>query len=70
MRLGSYVEEAIRNVNKRIKYENMEFSENLSDINYSPKNPFSAVKYKPELDTSDEFTEDLNLFKTLIGVTR
>ena len=54
---------------KRIEDDNMEFNENISDINYSPKNQFSAVEYRPELENSDEFTEyQYNFFQNLIGL--
>ena len=47
----------------------MYFNKNLSEINFSPKNPFSGVEYRPELDTSDECIEDqVNFFQNLIEI--
>ena len=43
MSLDFCVKEAIRNVNRYMKDDNMEFSKKLSDINYSPKNTFYEV---------------------------
>ena len=40
---NSYVKEAIKNVKKRTKDDIMVFNKKISDINYSPKNQFSAV---------------------------
>ena len=52
---------------KGMKDEKMEFNKKLYDNKYSPRYPFSAVEYIPELDTSAECTKDqVNLFHTLI----
>ena len=52
-----------------MKDENIEFKNKLSKINSSPKNPFYAVEYRHELDTSSECTEDkTNFFPNQIGV--
>ena len=52
-----------------MKYGNMEFNKNIPYINYSPKNPFSEVEYRPELDTSADCIEyKVELFQILIGL--
>ena len=37
----SYFKEAIKNVEKRLKEDGLEYNKNISDINYLPKNAFS-----------------------------
>ena len=40
-------------------------------MNYSPKQPFSTTKYRPELDTSAECTDDqVTLYQNMIGILR
>ena len=64
----SYVKEYIRNIKKRMKDEKIKFNKKLSEIKYSPKNPFYAVGYIPELYTSSECTEDqVKFFHKKIG---
>jgi hypothetical protein len=71
MSSDSYVKEAIKNVKARLKKDGLEYNKKLSDINYSPQNPFSAVNYRPELDTSHGCSdEQVTLFQNLIGVLR
>ena len=71
MSSDSYVKEAIKNVKARLRRDGLEYNKKLSDINYSPQNPFSAVNYRPELDTSHECSnEQVTLFQNLIGVLR
>ena len=53
----SYVKEAIKNIKKKLKEDGLEYRNNLSDVNYFPKNPFSSVYYRPELETSMECIE-------------
>ena len=69
MSSGSYLKEAIRNVKKLMKDEKTDFKKKLSGINYSQKNPFYAVEYRPDLENSDEFIDDqVNFFQNLIGL--
>ena len=71
MSSDSYVKEAVRNVKARMKEDNFRFNKKLSDINYSPDNPFSAAGYRPELDLSAECTVDqITYYQNLIGVLR
>ena len=43
----------------------------LSDVNYSPRNTFSSVEYRLELDTSMECNEDqVSLYQNLIEILR
>ena len=53
----SYAKEEINNAKKRLKEDGLEYNNKMSDINYSPNNPFSSVDYRPELDTSMECNE-------------
>ena len=66
-----YVTEAVKNVKKRMKEDGFEFNKKLSDINYSPKQPFSSVSYRPELDCTAECTPPQHqYYQNLIGVLR
>ena len=66
-----YVREAVRNVKERMKKDGFTFNKKLSDKNDSPQSPFSHTKYRPELDSSYECTdEQANYFQSLIGVLR
>lgn len=66
-----YVKKAVRNVKDQMKKDGFTFNKKLSDPNYSPESPFSNLKYRPELDTSYECTEDqANYYQRLIGVLR
>ena len=40
MSYDSYVKETIKNVNKRLKEDGMEYNKKLSEVRYLPKNPF------------------------------
>ena len=52
-----------------MKDKKMEFNKNISDINFSLKNPFSAVEYRPEFDAPDECKEyQVNLSLNIIRV--
>ena len=50
IRYDSYVNEAINNVPKSLKEYGLEYNKKLSDVNYFPKNPFSLVDYRTELE--------------------
>ena len=52
MRSDSYVKKATNNMNKRLNEDGLEYKKNISDVKYSPKNPFSSVDYRPELGPS------------------
>ena len=66
-----YVEEAIKNVEKRLKEDGLKYNKNIYDLNYSTNNPFSSVDYRPELDTFMECTEyQASFYQNLIGVIR
>ena len=66
-----YVKEAVSNVKQRLRHDGYAFNKKLSDPNYSPQQPFSNIKYRPELDVSDECTEDQSsYYQNLIGVLR
>ena len=66
-----YVKEAVANVKQRLKQDGYAFNKKLSDPNYSPQQPFSNIKYRPELDTSLECDDDQgSYYQNLIGVLR
>ena len=67
----SYVKEVIRNIKKKLSHNNLRFNKKLSDLNYSPRAPFSSTDHKSELDVSSECGGDqTNYFQNLIGVLR
>ena len=43
MSLYFYIKESMRDVKNCMKVKNMEFNKKISDINYSPKNPFMPL---------------------------
>ena len=50
---------------------NKRFFKNRSDINYSLKNTFYDVDYRPEFDTSDECTKyKFKYFQKIIVIIR
>ena len=67
----TYVTHAIKNLKKRMESDGYEFNKKLSDFNISAPQPFSAVNYRPELDTSDECNvAQVTFFQNLIGILR
>ena len=46
MRFDSYIKEVIKTVNNRLKEYVLKFNKKLSNVNYSPKNPFPSVDYR------------------------
>lgn len=65
----SYLDKAIKNLKTKLKESGLEFNKKLSDPTYSPKQPFTTTLYRPELDVSDECTdEQITLFQNLIGI--
>lgn len=66
-----YVRDSIKNIKARLKEDGFEFNKKLSDVAYSPQQPFSNAKFKPELDTSPMCNDDqVWYFQNLIGVLR
>ena len=55
---GLYVEEAIKNVKKRLKEYGMEYNKKLFDVKYSPNNPFASVDHRLELDKCMKYKEN------------
>lgn len=67
----TYVKNAVKNVKERMKRDGFEYNRKLSDVRYSPKQPFTHISYKPELDVSAECSDDqMSYFQQLIGVLR
>jgi hypothetical protein len=68
---ASYIRNAVKNVKARLKEDGFQFNSKLSSVEYSTRQPFSSVEYRPELDTSTECnSEQINLYQNLIGVLR
>ena len=71
MSCEQYVKEAVRHVKEKLKMDGYEFNKKLSDVNYSPQQPFTTQSYRPELDSSLQCNdEDVNYYQNLIGVLR
>ena len=67
----SYVKKAIKNLKKNLESNGLEFNKKLSDRAISAPQPFSAVNYCPEIDTSVECDDgQITLYQNLIGVLR
>ena len=66
-----YVRDAVKNIKSRLKEDGLHFDKKLYDPNYSPRQPFSTIKYRPELDTTP-FCSDAQTtyYMNLIGVLR
>ena len=63
------VKEVINSVKKRLKEEAMEYNKKHYVVSYYPKNPFSSVNYRPELDMSMECNEyQVSFYQNLILV--
>ena len=68
-KLSPSVITSILAVKDRLKTEGWEFNKRLSDIRYSPQQPYSSQNYKPELETSTPCTDsEANYFQNLIVV--
>ena len=69
MSSSNYVREALRNIKKDLKQNNLRFNKKLSDPNYSARIPFCPIDYRYELGTT---CDDglINYFHNLIGVLR
>ena len=69
MGADTYTKHAIKNLKKRIAKEGFEFNKKLSDVNYSPQQPFSTISNRPEMDLSDECSDtQIQFFQNLIGI--
>lgn len=67
----SYVKKAIKNLKKKLENDGLGYNKKLSDPNISCPQPFSAVSYRAELDTSVPCTDDqITFFQNLIGILR
>ena len=71
MSCEQYVKDAVKHVKTRLKEEGFEFNKRLSDIRYSPQQPYSTLSYRPELDSSEVCSDsEANYYQNLIGVLR
>jgi hypothetical protein len=67
----TYTTQAIKNLKKRMEKEGYEYNKKLSDVDYSPKQPFSSLNYRPEMDVSDYCSDSqTQFFQNLIGILR
>ena len=54
-----------------MKNEGYRFNKKLSDVNYSPRQPFTTSAYRPEMDFSAECDDQqTEFFQNLVGVVR
>jgi hypothetical protein len=58
----SYIKNAAKNIKAQLTDDGLRFNPNLSDKNYSAKNPFSSNDYHPELDTKPNFIRILLVY--------
>ena len=66
-----YVKKVVNNVKKRLEEDHLRFNKKLSDPAISAPQPFSAVSYRPELDTSLECDpEQVTFYQNIIGILR
>ena len=71
MSCEQYVREAVKHVKDKLKNNGFEFNRKLSDVNYSPQQPFTTQSYRPELDATLNCNDDEAIYyQNLIGVLR
>lgn len=67
----TYVKGAVKNIKARLQEDGYRFNSKLSSIEYSAKQPFSTIDYRPELDTLTECNDDqAQFFQNIIGILR
>ena len=67
----SYVKKVVKNVKVKMLKDGLEFNKKLSDPAISVPQPFSAVNYRPELDTSVLCNDaQVTLYQNVIGILR
>ena len=67
----SYVKNAVKNIKARLNDDGLKFNNKLSSLEFSARQPFSSIDYRPELDTSAECDErQTNFFQNVMGVLR
>ena len=67
----TYVTHGITNLKKQMATEGFEYNKKLSDVKYSPQQPFSNLHYHPEMDVTDECSYiQIQLFHNLIRIMR
>ena len=71
MSAEQYVRDAVKTVKTKLKKEGFEFNKKLSDPKYRPRQPFSNVNYRPELDVTEACNDSqVSYYYNLIGVLR
>ena len=67
----SYVKSVVKNIKAKLKEDSFRFNNKLSSLDYSAKQPFSTIDYRPELDTSLECNSiQTQFYQNLIGILR
>ena len=68
---ANYVGKVVKNVKKALERDGFEFNRKLSDIRYSPKQPYTTASYCPEMDTSALCNDkQVTFYQNLIGILR
>ena len=68
---ANYVGKVVKNVKKALEQDRFEFNRKLSDIRYSPKQPYTTASYRPEMDTSALCNdEQVTFYQNLIDILR
>ena len=68
---SNYVEKVVKNIKKTLKHDGYEFNRKISDMQYSPNQPFTTATYPPELDTSTICNdEQITFYQNLIDILR
>ena len=71
MSTEQYCKEAVKNVKKQLKEYGYEYNKKLSDPAYLPRQPFSNMNYRPQLDVTEACNdEEYSYYANLIGVLR
>ena len=65
----TYVEKVSKYIKKALEKDRYQYNRKLSDINYSPRQPFTIATYRPELDTSTVCNDDqITFYQNLVGI--
>ena len=68
---ATYVEKVVKNVKKALEADGYQYNWKLSDVNYSPCQPFTTASYCPKLDTSAICNNDqITFYQNFIGILR
>ena len=66
---ATYVEKVVKNVKKALEADGYQYNWKLSNVNYSPRQPFTTASYCPKLDASSICNDDqITFYQNLIGI--